>query len=193
MGGYNRPVRRYYLEGYNRPVMRYFLGDSAAAVTPYDLNDWSVEDFLSRHPDTMALTNQFDAIVMAHGYKGQTENNNPNLTWLQSLLGFKPGTDYPIAEWGISVPDPVYGNVVIFPDASGQLHYSAGVSNQLAANINAPPIESPSGNPQSINDFLHMLQAALDKAGKSISSAVPYLVVGGVIVVGALLFGGNRK
>jgi hypothetical protein len=52
----------------------------------------------------------------------------------------------PIPPWGLHVRDDVYGDVVIFPDTRGDLHYNGWVSADVAAAADNPTFHSPSGN-----------------------------------------------
>lgn len=47
---------------------------------------------------------------------------------------------------GIVVADSIYGNVVVQP-SGGVVYYSGGVSDTVAAQINAPPYTSPIATP----------------------------------------------
>lgn len=59
----------------------------------------------------------------------------------------------PIPTRGVAVLDDAYGQVVVFPDASGVLHYNAFVADastapgvQPASEIGKPQFDSPTGN-----------------------------------------------
>lgn len=114
------------------------LGYTSRALT-----DGETLGFLFRHPTIAARIEEFTTIVNQVGYDqapkppgGWNPLDYDVLDyWLNQLPGWIPA-------WGLRVDDSVLGPVTIFPDAVGNLHYTAGDSP--AGDINKPPYQSPS-------------------------------------------------
>lgn len=85
-----------------------------------------VADFLSRHADTHAVVAEFEDQVRTHGYTAQSGDS-----WYQWWT-------WAIKEDGIVVPDSLYGNVLILPNAKGLLIYTGSVSSVIAIQVNKP-------------------------------------------------------
>jgi hypothetical protein len=151
VGNWQLPIRRT-IGNWNSPPRR-LLGEwqtEVVALTPAD-----VTAFLARHPDTRRDVFVFESEVFFTGYN-------------------RDDTSYKIPGAGLSVPDSVFGNVLIFPDAAGRLHYTGNVPADIAAETNKPPFESPAG------------QTPLD----TLISAAPWIVAA---VVGLSLFNTARR
>jgi hypothetical protein len=92
-------------------------------------------------------------------------------SWDQVRFGSPDFANLPIPPAGRIVRDDKYGNVLIFPDASGKLHYTADVSDQIATQVNLPPYYSPP-------NYLRGIEDAFGALFKTFGVAI----VGGVIV-----------
>jgi hypothetical protein len=92
-----------------------------------ELSSGEINSFLFRHLTVYAKIEEFTAFVAVTGY---SQDSSTWLNWFQSNMpGFIPG-------YGMEVDDAQLGQVFIFPDASGTLHYT--VSTAPVGDINNP-------------------------------------------------------
>lgn len=146
MSGFNRPqYRRRGLAG---------LGDPAQMNA---LSPGQITDFLSRHPGTRSKVILFEGQVEAQRFIGGSYRQGDS--------------GYAIPQYGIAVDDSVYGNVVIFPDADGDLRYTGNVPAGVAGQTNMPAYVPPPG-PSPFAGW------------ETLAAAVPW-VIGGVLALTA--------
>lgn len=77
-----------------------------------------------------------------------------------------------MVDWALPIPisgyvvtnDPVFGNVVIYPDVTGMLHYTQ-VTSQVATQVQKQHYESPG---QSFEDILQGMSATAASLGKTL-------------------------
>jgi len=150
---WNLPIRRT-VGNWNTPPRR-LLADATWQTQVTALTDADIAAFLDRHPDVKRDVLIFETEVFFSGYS----RDDPS---------------YQIPAAGISVPDSVFGNVLIFPDAGGALRYTGNVPADIGAQVNKPAYESP-GGPTPL---------------ESIAAAVPWIVAA---VVGLSLLNAGRR
>lgn len=83
---------------------------------------------------------------------------------------------YEIPPWGITFRDPDFGIVLISPDASGQLHYVAGISEGLKREVDRAPFYSDP----------NYLLGLLDNLRGTLTGGI--LPVAGLVLAGLALF-----
>jgi hypothetical protein len=127
-----------------------------------------ISDLLGRNSEVSGRVTAFENIVDMTGYDQQPS----------TVLGpfVSAPLELPIPSWGYAFRDAVYGNVVIFPDASGLLRYTCDLPAGLVEEIQQPPFVSPTGN--SWSQTLKDLQDAIEKL---LGSVVVGLVVYGIV------------
>jgi len=113
---------------------RRLLGD-VRTPRPFRLDTAEVIAFLARHPNIRTRVETFERQVAAGGY-------------------IQGSSQYEIPSYGIAVPDQQLLNVTIFPNAHGQLLYSGNVPDDVAAQIELPPFESPRGDDDPLSQLL---------------------------------------
>jgi hypothetical protein len=133
-----------------------------------DLTPAEVTDLLNRHFDLAGRVLQFKRIVDS-GQWDQWKQNEPS--WFWGIV-----YDLPIPTRGLALIDDRYGNVVVFPDAAGTLHYTGSVNMGVATQINLPPFQSPTGNTwdQLIQD---LMKAGVKVAAAAFVGAIVYALV----------------
>lgn len=82
------------------------------------LTSQEITDFLSRNGTVATQVEEFNLLDLFSTYE-QSPGTDDFLTWLQSVY-----INSPIPAYGITVNDSVLGSVVVFPDASGVLHFT---------------------------------------------------------------------
>lgn len=130
-----------------------------------ELTPAEISDLLARNFDLQAKVLQHNRLFVDTGQWDQVRMNEANFPNL------------PIPTKGRILRDDTYGVVVVFPDAKGNLHFSADVAPVLLnSDITKPPYESPSGN--TLTQFLADLRASF---GVIVSGlvlvAIAYLIV----------------
>ena len=97
------------------------------------LSDHEILDFLSQHADIARAVQQHEQMFLVDGHP---------LQWDQTLIAAQGDTIHtmpvPIPPRGLSVTDPTYGGVVVFPDAQGVLHFVSTDNSSLVAEIQKP-------------------------------------------------------
>jgi hypothetical protein len=98
------------------------------------LSDHEIVDLLNQHPDIDAVVLSHEQMFLVDGHPYQ---------WDQTLIAAQGDTTYavpvPIPPRGLALQnDPTYGNVVIFPDAAGVLHFIATDNTSLVSEIEKP-------------------------------------------------------
>jgi hypothetical protein len=112
----------------------------------YALTATEQAGLLARNPILAARVVEFINVVNTIGYNqapepsAGTDFSAAGILdyWLQKLPGWIP-------TWGLLVNDSYFGPVVVFPDASGTLHFTA--TSAPTGDINKPPYESPDQSP----------------------------------------------
>lgn len=108
-------------------------------AAPRELKADEVDAFLARNPSVGARVIEFNALVFAFGWD-QIRTEPGFLEFDMTIPGAIPPD-------GIAVQDSVFARVVIFPDASGNLHFTAfapaGVGHDVGA-TGLPPLPDPS-------------------------------------------------
>lgn len=113
-------------------------------------------DFLDRHPDVNDLVLLHESIFSPIG---------GDATWSQLAGDYSAyGHELPIPPRGLAIQDSEFGNVVIFPDAEGVLHYSGDVPADIAAQVQRPVFKS---DPQ----YLEMYSDMLRRIGHGLEAA----------------------
>lgn len=128
-------------------------------MTVYHLNNWAVNDFQLRHRDLLNVIHAFEDRVRLYGY---------------NQIAHDPAYERLIPAAGKAVSDSVHGHVVIYPDASGVLRYTA-VPPEIAQEISKPTYQSPTGN--FTDDWLGALNDAAEDF-KDMATTVTWIVGG---------------
>lgn len=95
------------------------------------LSNYEVESFLSRHTEIRRAVAEHEA---EFGYNGWRQYDQILATQEEGWL--------PIPPRGLATADTSFGNVVVFPDAKGILHYVATDNRALIAEVNKPAYQS---------------------------------------------------
>lgn len=127
-----------------------------------ELTAAEISDLLDRSPDLAARVSTHNALIKPQWDQGSMQEWN-----------------LPIPTRGYSLTDSKYGQVIVFPDAKGNLHFNGFVGGTVGAEIDKPVFESPSGNTieQYLSDFQKGIQTTL---GTIVSAAI---IIGVVYVV----------
>jgi hypothetical protein len=121
------------------------------------LSDHEVLDFLSQHSDIASAVQQHEQMFLVDGHP---------LKWDQISIAAKSDTTYamevPIPPRGVAVNnDPTYGNVIVFPDASGILHFVATDNRSLVQEIQKPVYASDPDYWQVFEEIAHNFKESL--------------------------------
>ena len=121
------------------------------------LSDPEVFDFLTHHQDIADDVRQHEQLFLVDGHL---------LTWDQTLVAAQGDTAYavpvPVPPRGLSVKDdPTYGNVVVFPDASGILHFVETDNRSLIDEIQKPVYASDPDYWQMFEDIAQRFKESL--------------------------------
>jgi hypothetical protein len=135
------------------------------------LSDHEVFDFLSQHQDIAAKVQQHEQLFLNEGHP---------FTWDQTVIAAQGDTTYavavPIPPRGLSVKDdPSYGDVIVFPDAAGVLHFISTDNRSLVEEIQKPVFESDP-------DYWELFDEIAKKFKESIPT-LPQLEIGAGVVV----------
>lgn len=150
------------------------------------LSDHEVFDFLAGHSDVAQAVSQHEQmfLVDGHPYKWDQTLSHQTLTGIDGVLSLD--VDVPIPPPGLAVKgDPTYGNVVVFPDALGILHFVATDNTSLVNEIQKPLYVSDPNYWQMFSDLAQKFQESLP--------TLPQLGVGiGAVLVIAILLLARR-
>lgn len=127
-----------------------------------ELQPAEISDLLNRHFDLQQQVSRHRSIV-ASG------------SWDQIRMNESVFAGLPIPTKGRLVRDDKYGNVVVFPDAGGNLHYSADVPSENLGDITKPPFHSPTGN--TLEQLLTDVQKGVERVFGSIVAAAVIVAV----------------
>jgi hypothetical protein len=136
------------------------------------LSNPEVFDFLSGHADIQKAVSDHEQMFLVDGHP---------LQWDQILAAQGGMGPVPIPPRGLSVAnDPTYGNVIVFPDASGILHFMSTDNSSLTAEIQKPVYYSDP-------EYWQLFEQIAQKFQESIPS-LPQIGFGiGAVVILAIL------
>lgn len=94
----------------------------------------------------------------------------------------------PIPPRGITVEDSAYGTVLVHPDASGILRFTATDNAELAAAVNQPMYAQDP-------EYWELLEQIARRYGEALELAIDWtpIVVAGVVLIGANALVGGRR
>lgn len=133
------------------------------------LGDHEVIDFLERNPNVRDVVHLHESL---YGFDG-------SFRWDQVLAAESSDPAlFPIPPRGLAVQDDAYGFVVVFPDASGVLHFNATDNTSLVSEIGKPVYTS---DPQ----FFELYADIANRYGE-VAQAVARAAQTDLIVLGAV-------
>jgi hypothetical protein len=132
---------------------------TAGQVAQRYLTDSEVNAFLLRHPVTAATVAATLALLKTGAYDFDNSGWNTN----------PPGV---LPPWGMSVPDSVFTNVVLFPGQDAKIYYSGHVPAWRLGDINKAPYEPPPHDRGPFDDLKDLGKTALLVGGLVIGAYV---------------------
>ena len=103
------------------------FGDLGAEIVPRQLTSSEVDALLSRNPSIAGRVLEWNTLVSTLEWS-QVYEAGGLFTWTFSMPGAIPAE-------GIRFTDSDYGNVIIFPDASGVLHFIVGYTGDVGVPV----------------------------------------------------------
>jgi hypothetical protein len=140
-----------------------------------ELSNLEVVQVLGDHTDIATLVQQHENLF---GYRGSQK-------WNQILLA--QSTSIPVPPRGLTFDDAYYGHVIVFPDASGVLHFVVTDNDSLAKEIAKPVYESDPDYWQLFQDIAKQYEHALAPILPTIGLS-SIALLGVVAIVAVLVF-----